>query len=38
MKTMKFTKQLVTLIFIASLLFACSKDDGKDGAIGSAGA
>ncbi|KKN78011.1 hypothetical protein LCGC14_0354410 [marine sediment metagenome] len=35
---MKFTKQLVTLIFIASLLFACSKDDGKDGAIGPAGA
>lgn len=37
MKTMKFTKQLFSLLFISSLLFACSKDDGQDGATGPAG-
>ena len=35
---MKFTKQVFSLLFIASLLFACSKEDGQDGAIGPAGA
>lgn len=38
MKIMKFTKQLFSLIFVASLLFACSKEDGQDGAIGPVGA
>ena len=37
MKTMKFTKQVFSLIFIASLFLACSKEDGKDGATGPAG-
>lgn len=37
MKTMKFTKRLFSLLFIASLLLACSKEDGQDGATGPAG-
>lgn len=34
---MKFTKQLFSVLFIASMLFACSPDDGRDGATGSKG-
>jgi hypothetical protein len=37
MKTMKFTKQVFSLIFIASLFLACSKEDGQDGATGPSG-
>lgn len=34
---MKFTKQLFSVLFIASMLFACSPDDGRDGATGPKG-
>ncbi len=38
MKTkMKFTKRFFSVLFIASLMMACSKDDGQDGATGPAG-
>lgn len=37
MKTMKFTKRFFSLLFISSLLLACSKDDGQDGATGPIG-
>ncbi len=38
MKTkMKFTKRFFSVLFIASLMMACSKDDGKDGAVGPQG-
>ncbi|MBQ4913856.1 collagen-like protein [Maribacter sp. MMG018] len=37
MKTFKFTKQLLSLLFISSMLIACSKEDGEDGAIGPQG-
>lgn len=39
MKTkMKFTKRFFSVLFIASLMMACSKDDGNDGAVGPQGA
>ncbi len=34
---MKFTKRFFSVLFIASLMMACSKDDGQDGATGPAG-
>ena len=37
MTTKKFTKHVFSLIFIASLVLACSKEDGQDGATGPAG-
>ncbi|MEO9893630.1 collagen-like protein [Aurantibacter sp.] len=37
METCNVTKQLLSVLFIATLFVACSKDDGTDGAVGPQG-